>query len=209
MPLAVRSVGSDCALAALALPLGCAVASHAGAAVTIAALEDGKANVWIDTQQNKVTGSTPLAGGASLVGIDVRPADGELIRNDGGRHHRHAQFDVGLGALVKQAPPNDGTLNTIAQLGVKFTGPVAFDIVSDGKGGKTGWLLVDGRLFTVDLASGMAKSAGRSAGLKGPISDIAVLPMNEKATAGHPACRRFLTQTAWRSRAVTRRWVGA
>jgi len=154
------------------------------------------------TQKNKVTGATPLAGGASLVGIDVRPADGGLIRNDGGRHHRHARCHRrGLGARVKQAPPSDGTRNTIAQLGVKFTGPVAFDIVSDGKGGKTGWLLVDGALYTVDL---VRSQAGRARSAISPSC-----PLNEKATAGHQACRRFLTQTAWRPRAVTRRWVRA
>lgn len=45
-------------------------------------------------------------------------------------------IDVANGVLVKQAPPNDGVLNTIGALGVKLDGGAAFDIVADGKGGK-------------------------------------------------------------------------
>lgn len=47
-------------------------------AATLAALQDGKTIVWIDTEMKKVTGSVALTGGASLVGIDVRPSDGKL-----------------------------------------------------------------------------------------------------------------------------------
>jgi Domain of unknown function (DUF4394) len=47
-------------------------------AATLAALQDGKTIVWIDTDQKKVTGSVNLADGAVLVGFDVRPADGKL-----------------------------------------------------------------------------------------------------------------------------------
>lgn len=47
-------------------------------AATIAALQDGKNIVWIDTVKMAVTGSAPLAGGAALIGIDVRPSDGKL-----------------------------------------------------------------------------------------------------------------------------------
>ena len=259
---------SQSVLTALASLLACGIASQAVEAATIAALQDGKAIVWIDTEQKKVTGSVVLSGGASLAGIDVRPADGKLygMTADGavvtldartGKWEKKSQLseqlprgamfavdfnpaadrlrvltntgmsyrinvddgkttidgslkfadadthkgmlpkvtaaaysnsyagsketalydiDMGTGALVKQAPPNDGTLNTIGMLGVKFDGPVAFDISSDGKGGNTGWMLAGGTLYSVDLASGMAKAAGKIAGLKGTISDIAILP---------------------------------
>lgn len=50
---------------------------HAYAA-TVVGLKDGKSLVWIDTDKKAVTGTVKLAGGASLVGIDVRPADGKL-----------------------------------------------------------------------------------------------------------------------------------
>jgi Domain of unknown function (DUF4394) len=251
-------------LFALALSTG---ASHAA---TLAALQDGKTIAWIDIDQKKVTGSAELAGGAILVGMDVRPADGKLygLTQDGaivtvdaksGKWDKKSQLseklpsgvmisvdfnpvadrmrviasngmslrvnvedgkaavdgtlkyaetdankgktpnvtaagysnsfagtketalydiDVANGTLVRQAPPNDGILNTIGALGVKLDGPIAFDVWSDGKGTNTGWLLAGGALHTVDLATGAAKSVGAVAGLKGKISDIAVLPAN-------------------------------
>ena len=256
------------------LPFALAIAATLGAqtlqssAATIAALQDGKTIAWIDTDKMMVTGSAPLAGGASLIGIDVRPADGKLygvtpdgaivivdpmtgkwekksdlseklpagamftvdfnpvadrmrlmsstgmslrINVDDGKatvdgSHKYAETDKSKGAqpkvtagaysnsfagtketalynidaangmLVKQAPPNDGILNTVGALGVKVDGPIAFDIVSDGKGGNAAWLLAGGALHSVDLATGAAKAVGQIKGLSGSISDMAILP---------------------------------
>jgi hypothetical protein len=91
-------------------------------------------------------------------------------------------IDAGNGTFVRQAPPNDGILNTIGNLAAKADGGFAFDIWSDGKGGNTGWLLSGGVLHTVDIATGMTKSVGKIAGLKGKISDIAVLPAGNLPT---------------------------
>ncbi len=254
-------------LGALALGLSVATPSAASAA-TIAALQDGTTIVWIDTDQKKVTGSVTLAGGASLVGIDVRPADGKLyglapdgaivtvdaktgvwlkvsqlsealpagvpiavdfnpvadrMRVIGGNGlnlrvnvidgkatvdgtlkyvptdaamsktpmvtaagytnsmagaKETALYDVDTtaGTLLKQAPPNDGLLTTVGSLGVKLDGPAAFDVWSDGMGKHVGWLLSGGRLHTVDLGTGAATAMGPIAGLKGRVTDIALLP---------------------------------
>lgn len=85
-------------------------------------------------------------------------------------------IDAATSSLVRQAPPNDGILNTIGSLGMKVSGPVAFDIVSDGKGGNAAWMVSGGTLYTVDLATGGAKSQGKIAGLTGATIDMAVLP---------------------------------
>ena len=251
----------------LAATLGVAAAGSASAA-TLAALQDGKTIVWIDTDQKKVIGKVGLDGGASLVGFDVRPADGKLygltpqgaivtIDVKTGKWEKKSQLteklpegaafsvdfnpvadrmrvvsstgmsyrinvddgktmvdgalkyadadamkgkepkvtaaaysnsyagtketalydiDAAHGTLVKQAPPNDGILNTIGKLGVKLDGPVAFDVWSDGKGANTGWLLAGGALYTVDIATGAAKPFSQVSGLKGKIGDIAILP---------------------------------
>lgn len=83
-------------------------------------------------------------------------------------------IDSGIGAVVRQAPPNDGVLNTIGMHGAK--GDVAaFDIVSDANGGNEGWLLAGDRLHRVDLATGKASEALALTGLKG-VKDIAALP---------------------------------
>src|SRR6267378_4128750 len=52
-------------------------------------------------------------------------------------------IDATIGGLIKQAPPNDGTLNAIGKLGIKANN-VAFDIWSDGAGKNAAWLMADG-----------------------------------------------------------------
>ncbi len=84
-------------------------------------------------------------------------------------------IDGNLRTLVKQAPPNDGVLGSIGKLGVESYGPVAFDIESDGASGNKGWLVANGTLYSVDLATGKATSAGKLA-IKGNVTDIAILP---------------------------------
>jgi hypothetical protein len=243
------------------------LSASAAEAATVAGLVDGATLVWIDTGTMKVTKTIKIQG-ASLVGIDVRPADKQLygvtaagkivtidaatgkvtdksqiseklsasgpisvdfnpaadrlriIGADGSSLRINVEdgkatvdgslkyaegdankgktpkagavaytnsvagtketalydIDVSNGTLVKQAPPNDGILNTVGALGVKLGGGVAFDIVSDGNGGNAAWLMSGDRLYSVDLAKGTAKSAGKIAGLKGRVMDIAVMP---------------------------------
>lgn len=261
-PLTAAIIGA--ASAALAAGVG-APSSHAA---TLAALENGKSIVWIDTTSKKVTGKVALDGGATLVGFDVRPADGLLygVTPDGaivtvdaktGKWTKKSQIsdplpkgaefsvdfnpaadrlrvisstgmsyrinvedgkatvdgqlkyadtdrskgrtpkvtaaaysnsfagtketalydiDSSIASFLKQAPPNDGILSTIGVLKPKMKGPIAFDIWSDGKGGNTGYLLANGSLFTLDIATGATTLVGKITGLKGKISDIAVLP---------------------------------
>lgn len=84
-------------------------------------------------------------------------------------------FDGALGAFVKQAPPNDGILNTV---GIFPSKPkvVAMDIESDGKGGNTAWIVADGVLGTVDTATAKMTVLGKITGLSAMPRDIAVLP---------------------------------
>jgi outer membrane protein assembly factor BamB len=85
-------------------------------------------------------------------------------------------IDTSTGMLLRQAPPNDGVLTSIGPLGIKLSGPIAFDIASDGKGLNSGWLVSAGTLYSIDIATGAAKMAGKVQGLSGAIGDIAVLP---------------------------------
>src|SRR6478672_2854647 len=68
-----------------ALIASIAVAGTANAA-SIIGLVDGKSIVSIDPATKKVTGKADIKGAASVVGIDVRPADGALyaVTADGG-----------------------------------------------------------------------------------------------------------------------------
>jgi outer membrane protein assembly factor BamB len=132
-------------------------------------VEDGKAVVdgrlkYADADANN--GKTPMAMAAAYSNSFAGTKETALY-----------DIDATTGALVKQAPPNDGILNTLGSIGMKVTGPVAFDILSDGKGGNWAWLMAGGKLHSVDLATGATKAIGPVAGLKGQVSDIAILPM--------------------------------
>ena len=64
--------------ASAALAAACAALAAPASAAMVVGLKDGKSLVWIDTDKKAVTGTVKLDGGASLVGMDVRPADGKL-----------------------------------------------------------------------------------------------------------------------------------
>ena len=84
-------------------------------------------------------------------------------------------IDGTIGALVKQAPPNDGILGAVGKLGIK-PAAVAFDIWSDGTKNEA-WLMADGTLYSVDLATGKATEAAKIAGVTGKVTDIAIIGM--------------------------------
>lgn len=84
-------------------------------------------------------------------------------------------IDAAAGALVKQAPPNDGILNTVGMLGAKADS-VAFDIWSDGQSRNEAWAMTGGELWRIDLATGKATPSGKIEGVSGMVRDIAVLP---------------------------------
>jgi hypothetical protein len=79
-------------------------------------------------------------------------------------------IDAGLGVLALQDPPNDGTLNTVGELGVEVAGPVAFDIAPTGEAfaaiGEAGAAGADGEgdagsvLYAVDLGTGELSMIG-------------------------------------------------
>jgi hypothetical protein len=81
-------------------------------------------------------------------------------------------IDAATGALVTQAPPNDGVLNTIGSLGMAVNGPVTFNIVSVGEDKNDGWLTAGGALYKVDLKTGKATMVGKIEGLSGALTDI-------------------------------------
>jgi DNA-binding beta-propeller fold protein YncE len=85
-------------------------------------------------------------------------------------------IDVTSGMLVKQAPPNDGILNTIGSLGIKITGPVSFDISTDATGMHSAWMMTGNALYSIDLATGAASMVTPITGLAGQTTDIAILP---------------------------------
>ena len=91
----MRPSGTNFALAAVAAALTTGIAIAGSQAATIAALQDGTSIAWIDTDKKKVTKTVKLSGGAKLVGIDVRPADGKLYGVTPHRHNRRGHRQMG------------------------------------------------------------------------------------------------------------------
>ncbi|WP_349509660.1 DUF4394 domain-containing protein [Afipia sp. Root123D2] len=85
-------------------------------------------------------------------------------------------IDGTISGLIKQAPPNDGTLSAIGKLGIKADN-AAFDISTDSSGKNEGWLMAGDTLYSVDLATGKATEAVRISGVSGTVKDIAILGM--------------------------------
>lgn len=65
-------------------------------------------------------------------------------------------IDYDLDVLALQNPPNDGTLNTIGELGVNFDPIAGFDIVTDSKGANTAFAISGSSLYTINLSTGAA-----------------------------------------------------
>jgi hypothetical protein len=85
-------------------------------------------------------------------------------------------FDIDAsGAVLRQAPPNEGVLNTVGAMGMAAEN-VAFDILSDGQGGNSAWAMVGSKLYAIDLASGKGTEAATIEGVSGNVRDIAILP---------------------------------
>jgi hypothetical protein len=128
-------------------------------------VDDGKATVdgaikFKDGDAN--AGKTPMVvAGAYTNSANPKPTATALY-----------DIDATTGSLVSQAPPNDGVLNTIGALGIKLDGPVAFNIVVKGED-NAAWLVTGGMLYTVDLKTGKATSAGKLEGVTGKLTDIA------------------------------------
>jgi outer membrane protein assembly factor BamB len=83
-------------------------------------------------------------------------------------------LDGTLGVYLRQAPPNDGILVTVGDSGLKGA-MIAFDIVTDAAGKNMGYAVIGDTLYTVDIANGASKMAGKIAGLPQGVRDVAVI----------------------------------
>jgi hypothetical protein len=123
-----------------------------------------------EDQSLKFAANDPAAGRAPII---VAGAYSNSVK--GTKETTLYDIDAGLGVLVRQAPPNDGVLNSIGMLGVTVD-KVGFDIVTDGTGTNTGMLVANGKLYVLDLTSGKAAAGKAIAGLPADVRDIAALP---------------------------------
>ena len=85
-------------------------------------------------------------------------------------------IDGTIAGLIRQDPPNDGTLKAVGKLGLALENSVGFDIRSDGNGGNEAWLMSGATLYSVNLETGKATSVGTISDVGGAVRDIAILP---------------------------------
>jgi hypothetical protein len=130
----------------------------------------------VDDGKTIVDGKLKFADADAAKGATPMIANGAYSNKfKGAKETALYEIDAATGGFLRQAPPNDGVLNTLGNIGMK-PARAAFNIESDGKGGNTGWLLVGDVLSRVDIATGRASMVGKVSGLKDGVSDIAVLP---------------------------------
>lgn len=73
-----------------------------------------------------------------------------------------------------QSPPDDGILKTRGAIGVSDAPDSVMDIVEDGEGKNTVYLIAGNTPYTVDLATGKATQVGAFKGMIGKLVDLAV-----------------------------------
>lgn len=79
-------------------------------------------------------------------------------------------LDTKLGLMNVQMPPNDGVQQPKGRLNVSVPANAGFDILADGMGGNTGWIIAGGALHGIDIKTGQITTSGPIAGL--PSKDI-------------------------------------
>ena len=132
---------------------------------------------------NMDTGEVTVDGELNWDGADANATaalnvGATAYSNSYGKPEKTAMYniDTGLSALLQQTAPNDGTNASIGQLGATVEGPVAFDIATSADGTNTAWLVANGGLHTVDLATGAVTGTWELKGSADPIRDLTVLP---------------------------------
>lgn len=107
-------------------------------------------------------GDTPTIAGSAYTNNDNDPLTLNTTLYD---------IDIAQDVLVRQDPPNAGTLNTVGALGVEATEVTGFDIAGSNGTAYAGIVVKEGKkkkyrttLFTIDLTTGAATSLGKIGG---------------------------------------------
>ena len=130
--------------------------------------------VNVDDGKATVDGSLKYKDGDMMAGKPAKVIAGAYSNSMNPKPTATTLYDIDeAGNLLTQVPPNDGTLNTVGSLGVTISGPIAFNIVASAGDKNDAWLMVGDALYSVDLKTGKATSAGKVTGVSGKITDIA------------------------------------
>ena len=113
----------------------------------------------VDTGEVTVDGTLAFAEGDINEGVNPNITAAAYTNSfDGTETTQLYDIDTLLNDLVLQDPPNDGTLQTIGDLGVDFDTLGGFDIVYSEEEGNTAYAISNNTLYTIDLETGEANS---------------------------------------------------
>ena len=85
-------------------------------------------------------------------------------------------IDPRLGQINLQAPPNDGVQQPKVNAGMALPYGIGFDILADGQGGNTGYIVAGGKLHMLSMADTKLTTVGPIAGLTwGEVLSVAVV----------------------------------
>jgi len=134
-------------------------------------------NLRINVEDGKVTkdGDLKFAEGDKHKSMTPKVVAGAYTNSMKGAKETTLYDIDATGVVLRQAPPNDGVLNSVGMLGM-MADSAAFDIASDGQGGNTAWLMAKDTLYRVDLQTGKGTEVAKIAGVSGAVRDIAVMP---------------------------------
>ncbi|MGI4808355.1 MAG: DUF4394 domain-containing protein, partial [Janthinobacterium lividum] len=135
--------------------------------------------VNVDTGVVTVDGTLAYATGDANAAVTPRIVGAGYTNQNAGTISTTTLYDLDAAntTLVTQAPPNNGTLNTVGRLGVNSI--VSFDI--DGRTG-TAYAATNSALYQVNLTTGAASSIGTFSSAS--LTDFALTPVPEPMTLG-------------------------
>ena len=163
------------------------------AADLLRVVSDGDQNlrINIDTAAVTVDGTLKYApGDANASANPMVVAAGYTNSMAGAQSTTLFVIDSELDILARQAPPNDGVLNTVGKLGMDVSEVAGFDVAPDGNRAFAALNMAGGTstdMYSIDLNTGAATRVGPIAGGQ-PIRGLAaMLPMPAAAPAGQAA----------------------
>ena len=129
--------------------------------------------VNVDNGDVAVDGSVAYAADGAYAGQTAQIVAGAYTHSFAGADVTELfTVDLATGMLMFQNPPNDGVQQAVGEL-AKGLDSAAMDILSDGKGDNTTYVLTGTTLHTVDLTTGTPTTLGDISGLPSDIIDIA------------------------------------
>lgn len=130
----------------------------------------------VDTGAVTVDGGLKYAPGTELSGTQPMVTAASYTNSfAGSKETMMYTIDAMLSQLNLQAPPNDGVQQVKGATGVKLPPGIGFDILADGAGGNTGYVVAAGALHMIDLASGRVTTAGPVARLPADVLSLAAM----------------------------------